>query len=330
MNIPDNDIIERTLNNEATPDEAKMVIRWFKTKEGQLWLSSRIDEDEKLILEGEEHFQVNHKIPSDVIYSNILKRLKTQKLKRRIFQAAALLIPFILVAASFFYVNSKVDLLAVNEYDEIYVPKGERMQVIFQDGSKVYLNSESRIRYPRKFGLNERKVELEGEGWFDIAKNPNRPFIVDLNCLRVKVMGTIFDVKAYPNENDISVVLESGSVELKTVMSNSINMIPGDKAVYNRSSGRCKILHPDNYKLSSAWKQNVLVFNNSSLSDVIVTLSRAYNVNFIVEDSVALSYTYTITTNSKNLAFLLKELEMITPVRFIINENDIRVKMIKK
>ena len=69
-----------------------------------------------------------------------------------------------------------MDLLADDGYDEVYVPNGERMQVLFQDGSKVHLNSGSRIRYPKKFGLSERKVYLEGEAWFEVAKNKNRPF----------------------------------------------------------------------------------------------------------------------------------------------------------
>ena len=110
--------------------------------------------------------------------------------------AAAVFIPIALIIGLFIRINSQVDLLADDGYDEVYVPNGERMQVLFQDGSKVHLNSGSRIRYPKKFGLSERKVYLEGEAWFEVAKNKNRPFIVDLSYMDIKVLGTTFDVKA--------------------------------------------------------------------------------------------------------------------------------------
>lgn len=328
MNVPDKDSIERTLNNDATKDEAREVIKWFQTMEGQAWLSARLDDDEKIVIENEEML-IDHKIPSEVIYNKIKKQLLKQKVRRIFWGAAAVLIPFIILLLSFFYVNSRVDLLAGSEYDEVYVPKGEKMQLIFQDGSKVHLNSESRIRYPRKFAFSERKVELEGEGWFDISKNKKRPFIVDLGCVRVRVLGTTFVVKAYPKENDISVELENGSIELITKMSKYFNMIPGDKAVYERSSGNCKITRPENHISYSEWKQHTFVFNNSPLSEVMTTLSRTYNINFIVEDSLALNYNYTLTTNSKNLSFVLKELEKITPVRFVENDTNIRVRIKK-
>lgn len=212
------------------------------------------------------------------MYQNIMRQLRRQKIRRFIAYAAAVFIPIALIIGLFIRINSQVDLLADGGYDEVYVPNGERMQLLFQDGSKVHLNSGSRIRYPKKFGLSERKVYLEGEAWFEVAKNKNRPFIVDLSYMDIKVLGTTFDVKAYPEEEAIFVALETGSIELKSRSFKSYQLRPGEKAIYNKASGRCEVLRSHDVKMYSAWRRNVLVFKSAPLSDVMKTLARTYDI----------------------------------------------------
>ena len=329
MKIPDLIIIERTLNNEASPEEAREVVHWFKTPEGQAWLAKRMDMDEKAVNIGQEDEWIDHPIPSAIMYQQIMRQLHRQRIRRFIAYAAAILIPVALFIGLFMRVNSQVDLLANDGYDEVYVPNGERMQVLFQDGSKVHLNSGSHIRYPKKFGLSERKVYLEGEAWFEVAKNKNRPFIVDLSHMDIKVLGTTFDVKAYPEEDAIFIALESGSIELKSKFSQSYQLCPGEKAIYDKASGRCEVIRSHDVKLYSAWRRNVLVFKNAPLSEVIKTVARTYNISFEVRDSTALKYTYTITTDSTNLTTILNELGKITPVLFEEKEGKIEIRMKK-
>lgn len=125
----------------------------------------------------------------------------------------------------------------------------------------------------------------------------------------IKVLGTTFDVKAYPEEEAIFVALETGSIELKSRSFKSYQLRPGEKAVYNKASGRCEVLRSHDVKMYSAWRRNVLVFKSAPLSDVMKTLARTYDISFDVKDSAALRYTYTITTDSVNLTTVLKELE---------------------
>lgn len=203
MKAPDKHIIDRTLSNTATPEEARQVIRWFSTPEGANYLSSLMDEDIDTIQPGNEELYAERTIPSDEMYQYIMKRIHLQKRKRMLFRAAAILIPFLFLLGQFWYIDKRIDLFADSGYEEIYVPKGERMQLIFQDGSRAMLNAETRIKYPRKFGFSERKVELEGEAFFEVSPNKDRPFIVDLKDVSVKVLGTTFDVKAYITDPNI-------------------------------------------------------------------------------------------------------------------------------
>lgn len=327
MEMPDLSVLEKTLNNEAGREEARYVVRWLATPEGQAWLSQRMDMDEKAVVLGDEARWADHPIPSAVMYRRIMKQLRRRRIRRWVMYGAAILIPLVLFVGLFMQVDSRVNLLSEVEYDEVYVPNGERMQVLFQDGSKVHLNSGSRIRYPKQFGLSERRVQLEGEAWFEVAKNRNRPFVVDLSCLDVRVLGTTFDVKAYPGEEAILVALESGSVELKSKTLKNLLLKPGEKAFYNRASGRCEVARSRNVAAYSAWRRNVLVFKDAPLSEVMATLSRTYNIAFTVADSTALQYTYTLTTDSAGLPAVLKDLEKITPVRFIEQQGQIEVRI---
>jgi len=324
MDIPDKETLEKVIANNANKKDAAKIVHWLKTSEGQKWLSERMDEDEFIDIESESIIHSND-IPSEEIYNQILQRFRRMIIRRWVYRCAAVIIPFAIIFSFFYYLNTSFDLLSEVEYEEITVPKGEKTQLIFQDGSKVYLNSESRIRFPRKFSLTERKVSLEGEGFFEIKKNKHRPFIVDLKCVQIEVIGTTFNVKAYPQEQNISVILESGGIQLQTDMSNYYKLKPGDRALYNRKSGYCQITHPDNYLNYSAWRKNELIFENSSLHDVLKTLSRSYDVSFVIVDSTSLNYSYTLNTNSKDLIFILKELEKITPVRFTKNKDEILI-----
>lgn len=329
MKTPDKHIIDRTLDNTATPEEARQVIRWFSTPEGSRYLSSLMDEDMEKIQPGNEELYAERSIPTDEMYRFIMKKIHLQQRKRIIFRAAAILIPLLLFLGQFWYIDKRIDLFTDSGYEEIYVPKGERMQLIFQDGSRATLNAETRIKYPRKFGFSERKVELEGEAFFEVSPNKDRPFIVDMKDVNVKVLGTTFDVKAYATDPDIFVTLETGKVVLANKSSSLAHMKPGEKATYNRKSGVCKISRPENIEHTSAWKNNQIIFNNTPLSEVITTLSRWYNIEFEVVDTSALYYNYTLISMNQQLEQILNDLEKITPVQFIKEEGLIKVKIKK-
>lgn len=322
MNLPDEKKINKTLDNTSTPDEAKEVIRWFSTQEGYLYLSELIDKDFNNIFPGKENDHIDHLIPSEEMYTYINNVIRWKHKKRFVLKIAAILIPFFLLTTQLWYIDKKINLFDNIEYEEISVPKGERMQLLFQDGSKVSLNSESRIRYPRKFSFSERRVQLEGEAFFEISTNKNRPFIVDLNNIIINVVGTTFNIKAYACDPDIYISLETGKVLISKDTQHIAYLKPGEKATYNKLTKRCSIMKTQYITKSSAWKNNLIVFDNSSLSEVIATLSRWYDVNFNINDSTSLMYSYTLTSHKKSIQQILQELEKIAPVRFVEQENN--------
>ena len=166
MDRPTDKQIADVLAGLASAEEAKRVAQWFATDAGSAYLSEAFDLDMKSIRPGDEDLYVPHAIPSEEVWRRIKKQIRRYRVHRMLFRVAAVVLPFVLLLGLYYQVDSRVELFGDTGYEEVYVPKGERLQMMFQDGTKVYLNSDTRLRYPKKFGLDSREVELSGEAYF--------------------------------------------------------------------------------------------------------------------------------------------------------------------
>ena len=316
----DESVIDKVLDNKASPGEARTVAGWFATEEGNSYLSERLDreigESSEEILEG----VLPHSIPEAKMKARFMSELKREQGQRAVGRkwmwAAAVLLPFIFLSASLFFLATRTGVFSETEYAEINVPCGEQVRVILQDGTIVQLNSDSRLKYPRQFGLFNRTVELWGEGYFNVAKDENRPFRVDLQGVEVRVTGTKFNVKAYSAEPNIWVTLDEGGILFKDRNAKEYRLVPGESAEYNRRSGECLISRPDNMEQISAWRSNSLNFYLTPLSEIIKVMERHYDVHFIVKDSAVLKNRFTLSTGKVNASDVLDDLEAVSNIRF--------------
>lgn len=322
MNRPTDKQIEEVLAGIATPEDAKSVAEWFTTEEGSDYLEAAMTRDSELIKNEVADLYVNHDIPSRQMLEQIRKNIRMKKLKRICFRVAAVLIPVLFIVGFYIQLNSKVDLFGTSEYEEVIVDKGERIQIMFQDGTRVYINSDSKLKYPKKFALNSREVYLEGEAYFVVAKNKKRPFIVNLNGPAIQVTGTSFNVQDYPENKDIVVCLDEGNINLTLPTEKKYPVLPGERLVYNKESSQCTISKMDDMHRLSMWKQNVIVFKDTPLPEVVKVLNRWYDVDFKIEDERALTYVYTLTSDNTLLEKVLMDLEKIAPVKFDYNEDN--------
>lgn len=330
MNTPDKDIIKKVIEGTASKEQAKLITEWFSTTdEGQAYLSKVLGEDIQLIESGEiKGKRLSHR-DSDELLEKIESQIRRRSFRRIAMRVAAVLIPFVLFGGLISYTNNTVDLFGKTVYAEIYVPKGEQVHFVFQDGSEAYLNADSKIRYPKQFGLFNRKVFLEGEAFFKIATNKRRPFIVNVNNANVRVTGTTFNVKAYKHDELMEVVLEEGRISFNTP-EHSYSLLPGQLALYNKKNGLCTIKNIANSMEASMWKDNYFVFRDTPLLEVLKVLNRRFNVDYNFRETQALRYSYTLTTQQTSLEKLIKELETIAPVKFNLNDKVINISMKKQ
>lgn len=183
----------------------------------------------------------------------------------------------------------------------VEVPKGGHYQVNLPDGSKVWLNAASTLKYPIQFAAGKREVSLTGEAYFEVSKNPHKPFIVKSRNQEVEVLGTIFNINSYSNRQFVETTLLEGSVNV-----NQQRLVPGQRSLISNAS--IQIL-PANIEAAIAWKKGYFFFDNEPLANILATLSRWYNVEFDYESPSVKQLTFwgSIDKNqslSKTLTFL--------------------------
>ncbi|MDP9082083.1 MAG: FecR domain-containing protein [Bacteroidota bacterium] len=212
------------------------------------------------------------------------------------------------------YNANNSDLIA-NVFNEVSTPRGGHYQVVLPDGSQVWLNAASSIRFPTAFTGKERKVEITGEAYFEVAKNKTLPFIVKVNSSEVRVFGTHFNVMAYTDEAAVKTTLLEGSVQFSNG-SSSCMLKPGEQSELNRS-GQVKVVSGVDVDNVIAWKNNVFEFENADIEVVMRQLSRWYDVDVVYNKKVNDHFFAEIPTTAK-LSEVLRALELTGKVNFDI------------
>lgn len=327
MNRPTDEQIADVLAGLASPEEARRIARWFATEEGSAYLSAAFDRDMLAIREGDEDLYVPRPIPSEEIWVCIRKQIRRYRIRQWLFRAAVVLVPLLLLAGLYYQLSTRVDLFGTAGYEEVYVPKGERLQMMFQDGTVVYVNSDSRLRYPKQFGLDRREVELSGEAYFKVAENKKRPFVVHLDGPSIRVVGTAFDVQNYPDCKEITVCLDEGKINMRLVSAKEVPVLPGQQVVYDKASDECRVFIDEDMRYESMWKQNVIAFKDAPLQEVLTKLHRWYNVDFEVESRVPEDLLITLTSDQTILENVLRDLQKITPLGFDYDAKQKQVKV---
>lgn len=198
---------------------------------------------------------------------------------------AAVIIPLFLFAGGMFYYLSPH-----NEMIEVSVAYGEQKHLILPDSSEVWLNAGSTILYPETFAKDKRLVMLDGEAYFSVKKDTASPFIVEASQLSVKVLGTRFNVKAYPNDEKITTTLTSGKVEVSVQSQPPHILKPNEQLTYDKKSSDIHISMID----TNCWIVGKLVFTNASAGEIFRTLERHYNTTIDNTATIPTSKRYTV------------------------------------
>lgn len=310
-------IIDKYLDNKATSEERELANQWLSTMEGQKYMASRFDRDVSNLDTEEAIGWLDHPVPADRMKKRLLGSIQRKRDFRQWLKVAAIVIPFLLVAGGMLFFADRAGAFSEVEYATITVPNGSQMQVILQDGTSVQLNSASKLRYPKTFGLFKRKVELWGEAYFNVSKDKGRPFIVDLKGVNIKVTGTQFNVKAYPTDSSVAVLLDEGSVSLEDKMNNTYPLKPGECADYDRGTGGCIISKPTDKTVIVGWRSSALNFYRTPLREILETLERQYDVTFDVTDQSLNEVRFTFSSSKILVIDVLKELEIVSRIRFV-------------
>lgn len=164
------------------------------------------------------------------------------------------------------------------QYNTLRVPRGGEYRIVLPDGTKVWINSESELRYPTRFATKKREVFLKGEAYFEIAHNTSQPFFVHSNDLQVHATGTAFDVIAYQDEPEMKVILVEGGVNIENQHNIISKLSPSHEFRINKANGEFQV-SPVDIRTAAAWKNGIFFFNDETLGSIIRKLSRWYNID---------------------------------------------------
>lgn len=200
--------------------------------------------------------------------------------------------------------------------NKLIIPVGLRYQLTLSDGTRVWVNSATEIEYPIVFGHGERMVKMNGEAYFEVDADNNRPFIIEVNGNKITVSGTAFNVLAYKDDAYLEVVLVEGSVKLTNKEGNSLAIKPGQKVRLDHQSQAMKVENVET-RYYTSWRDGVLYFNKIKLSELAVKLQRWYDVDIIFSDEKSASLIFSGAMESnRNIGFLMKLIEESSEINY--------------
>jgi len=349
------DLICGYLKNELTEDETSRLISWLEQDKknkrlfdemSDLWVTARATSPDPGFDAREGFLRFREKIKS----TNNLKESKTKtfRLRTLLRYAAIFIIAFSAGGSLFFFVGRNSIEPALQSVNKIVVPLGSKAWFSLSDGTFVTLNAGSTLNVSNGYGINNRIVRLDGEGYFNIAKDTNNPFVVQTPFLNVRARGTEFNVKAYSVDKTIETTLVSGSLQIepvKEVNQGRITVLkPNQKVTFFkedfvftdeqgdkeneipartvsvkkiRTVAPARLIKEDiDVNPVTSWKENRWIFEQQSLAQIAVDLERKFDVRIIFESEKLKSYRFTGTILAEPIEQVLIALSMTAPINY--------------
>lgn len=216
--------------------------------------------------------------------------------------------------------DSLVGQSAEVKYNTLIVPRGGEFSLELADGTRVWLNTESKLRYPVAFTGEERRVEMDGEVYFEVAKNREKPFVVTVNGVDIRVLGTSFNVSAY--QEDVVTTLVTGKVQLKKG-DEQVVLLPNQQAIWSDDKFKVKQVDARNYVL---WKEGIFYFEDVDLETILDDMARWYNVTIFYVNPTLKKMKFSVEIKRyKDINEILRRIEQTKRVKFEIKDRTINV-----
>ncbi len=305
---------------EATPDEKRDVRGWLNqslenrklyNELKEIWLTSGVQNNA-------DEYNVEEAILA--FRSQIGTQRKTRKITiPQIFRYAAVLLLLISIPLSYFIGKRSIP---EDTYSTIYCAMGDKSLIYLPDSTEVWLNSGSTFRFNNNFKKGKREVFLDGEAYFSVTKDKDNPFQVNSGDINVEVLGTQFNMKAYPDESQISTTLIEGSVKVSSP--GKIDIIkPGQKLVYDNDSQKVALYELADTSPETEWKDGRLVFRNESLAELKKKLERWFDVDIELADEIVSKRRYTGTIARESILEVMSYFSLAQSVEYKIEGNQV-------
>ena len=321
-----NTIIQKYIQGKTTEEENLQLHQWIQqSPENKKRLF-----DEKDIWDtygfhsGQKKYEVIQELKILKNRIEIGNSNRTFQLSNFLKIAAILLIAFVFGWFSQYLSFHEKQQTAEVSIQEITVPKGQVNQIFLADGTRIWINSESKLTLPSVFAPNDRVVELNGEAFFEVAKDKKRPFIVKVKGQQIQVLGTSFNVRAYDNSNKIETTLETGQIQLRVGNETKI-LKPGEQSLYNKMEKQLVIYKVDPFTFSS-WKDGRYEFQNEDLIEVFKVVERWYDIEISYDGNAFKEMHFSgVIKRNKDPKHFLDLLNLTIPISYEIHGDKIMI-----
>lgn len=355
--INENNII-KFLSGQASLEEANKILHWKNSN----------DENKKTYKEIEAAFNTSEIVMNpekfDAFGAYSIVKLKLQKSKVVSFRRSKLkqfvgyaATAIIAIGLTWFsqkhFLAEDVPMQAAEAYQSVETPSGAKSLITLEDGTKIWLNAKSKLTYPAHFVDNKRVVTLEGEGYFEVAKDKSRPFEVKTSNLNIQVLGTVFNLKSYPEEGLVETTLIEGRVALNKITNEKEQEIyqlkPNQQALFikkegflttnemaaanlsndesnTRSSEKLVVNDIVDIDAVTAWKDGNMIFKNETFESIAIKLERRYNAKIVFQDEAVKSYRFSGKFDEISIEQALKALQFASTFSYKIEQDKIIIK----
>ncbi|WP_020528899.1 FecR family protein [Flexithrix dorotheae] len=331
-------LIEDYLSNKIGKDDLDLFLKGFNQK--------AVEEEYDKVLHGYfNELTISEEENPEVKFPNPKLRNEAQKItassinnKNRFINswkvAYRMAASFILIGGfAYLYWNYSNENTGTEEtapvisMEERIIPPGKKGSFTLSDGSFIHMNADSRLSFPQQFKGENREVSMTGEAYFDIERDENRPFIINTNHIKIKVLGTSFNVKAYNGEDEVSVTVESGRVLVSEIAENpqQYELTVKQKIIYNTTTNTFRVI-TDDALADLDWRKGILKFNQTSFKEIEKTLERWYGVEFIVEDPSIYQKKVRGVHHNESLKAVLESLEFAFGIKYEIKDKTVKLK----
>ena len=362
-------LIIKFLQGRCDEQETRSLYEWLNTDADHKRIFDEISDLWSATLTGNpqafDAFSALKKVKDKTIRSGNKVRKTNNKsielsIPYRLLKVAAIFIFALIIGSlAFYFVTSYNEVPSadgLNLTTEIAAPIGSKSHVVLPDGTKIWLNAGSSLKYSSSFNKGQREVSLVGEAFFDVAKKKGAPFFVKTNEVTIKVLGTAFNVKAYPNEGSVSTTLVRGSLVIehrtkgKAVLQTVLE--PNQQATYIKNSGQLLLSSAESETLNkekihkidqikgkilltkkidtepfTAWKDNRLVFRNESFESLAIKLERWYGVKINIKGDEIKNFHFNGTIENETVDDVMKIIKYALPIDYDIKHNVISIRL---
>jgi len=331
-------ILDKFFHNKYSRKELQSILTWFRTPENHDDIESYTKKHWDEVMKSRDRTTTDYERLLDKVHHRLnikandnMLTVKPAKKKSDSFivklyinyskVAAVILIPLLLLSL-WYFLQPGMKFPGKNKviYSEMFTPYGSKTKLDLPDGSTVWLNDGSKLRFPQQFNEKTRTVYLTGEAYFNIQHNPKKPFLVKTPEINIRVLGTKFNVMAYPDESNVETTVETGKVLIERITEQGKSIVelgPDQRSVFNKNTGETYTnkVHTDEY---TSWKDGKLILRNDPLDKAVKKIERWYNVDIELIDPELAEYTYSATIIDESITTLLDYFKMVTPIDYTL------------